>query len=157
VVEPNRAPVLLIGIGNELRGDDGAGVEVAGHLRTQVNPDEIEISVQQGEPIGLIDAWRGREIAVVVDAMCSGAPPGTIRRLDASSEALPDGLRGSSSTHALGLREAIELARALGQLPPRVIVYAVEGRRFETGSELSSEVRARIPELASMVLHEARR
>jgi len=156
VAEPPRAPVLVIGIGNELRGDDGAGVEVARWLRAQ-RPDGVEISVHEGEPAGLIDAWRDRDTAVVVDAMRSGASPGTVRRLDASSEPLPGWLRGSSSTHALGLREAIELARTLERLPARLIVYAVEGRCFQTGSELSEAVRARVPQLASLVLAEARR
>jgi hydrogenase maturation protease len=157
VVESDRPPVLVIGVGNELRGDDGAGVEVARCLSARPEQERIEISAHQGDPVGLIDEWCGYEVAVIVDTMRSGAAPGTIRRLDASEQGLPGALRGSSSTHALGLCEAIELARIIRKLPPRVIVYAIEGRSFETGSELSEEVRARIPELASMVLHEARR
>jgi hydrogenase maturation protease len=148
--------VLVIGIGNELRGDDGAGVAVARRLRAAA-PDEIEIAVHQGEAAGLIDVWRGRTTAVVVDAMRSGAPPGTIRRLDASREPLPGWVRGSSSTHALGLREAIELARTLERLPSRLIVYAIEGSSFQTGSPLTDRVRDRVGQLVSMVLDEARR
>jgi len=155
VAEPARAPVLVIGIGNELRGDDGAGVQVARRLRAAA-ADDVEISIHQGEPAGLIETWRGRESAVIVDAMRSGVPPGTIRRIDASSDPLPGWLSGSSSTHALGLHEAIELARTLERLPARLIVYAVEGRCFETGAELSAAVRARIPQLVSMVLEETR-
>jgi hydrogenase maturation protease len=148
--------VLVIGIGNELRGDDGAGVAVARRLCAQA-PDAIEVSVHDGEPAGLLDAWRGRETVVVVDAMRSGAPPGTIRRLDATGEPLPGWLRGSSSTHALGLREAIELARVLERLPRRLIIYAVEARCVQTGYGLSDPVRARMRRLASMVLDEASR
>ena len=149
--------MLVIGLGNELRGDDGAGIEVARRLRGLAAEAGIDVRAQQGEPAGLIDAWSGRKAVVVVDTMRSGAEPGTICRFDASCEPLPAQLRGSSSTHALSLAEAIELARALEQLPPRAVVFAIEGQRFETGAALSDEVRAVIPKVAGMVLDAARR
>jgi len=149
--------VLVIGLGNELRGDDGAGIEVARRLRGLAAEAGIDVRAQQGEPAGLIDAWSGRKAVLVVDTMRSGAEPGTICRFDASCEPLPAQLRGSSSTHALSLAEAIELARALEQLPPRAVVFAIEGQRFETGAALSDEVRAVIPKVAGMVLDAARR
>jgi len=157
VTEPDVRPVLVIGLGNELRGDDGAGIEVARRLRGLAAEAGIDVRAQQGEPAGLIDAWSGRKAVVVVDTMRSGAEPGTICRFDASCEPLPAQLRGSSSTHALSLAEAIELARALEQLPPRAVVFAIEGQRFETGAALSDEVRAVIPKVAGMVLDAARR
>jgi len=149
--------VLVIGLGNELRGDDGAGIEVARRLRGLAAEAGIDVRAQQGEPAGLIDAWSGRKAVLIVDTMRSGAELGTICRFDASCEPLPAQLRGSSSTHALSLAEAIELARALEQLPPRAVVFAIEGQRFETGAALSDEVRAVIPKVAGMVLDAARR
>ena len=145
------------GLGNDLRGDDGAGIEVARRLRGLAAEAGIDVRAQQGEPAGLIDAWSGRKAVLVVDTMRSGAELGTICRFDASREPLPAQLRGSPSTHALGLAEAIELARALEQLPRRVVVFAIEGHRFETGAALSDEVQAAIPKVAAMVLDEARR
>jgi hydrogenase maturation protease len=59
------------------------------------------------------------------------------------------------STHAFGLHEAIELARALHRLPRRVIVFAVEGRHFEAGATPSGEVEAAVPRLACAVLRAA--
>ena len=149
--------MLVIGLGNELRGDDGAGIEVARRLRGLAAEAGIDVRAQQGEPAGLIDGWSGRKAVLIVDTMRSGAEPGTICRFDASCEPLPAQLRGSSSTHALSLAEAIELARALEQLPPRAVVFAIEGQRFETGAALSDEVRAVIPKVAGMVLDAARR
>jgi len=157
VTELDVRPVLVIGLGNELRGDDGAGIEVARRLRGLAAEAGIDVRAQQGEPAGLINAWSGRKAVLIVDTMRSGAEPGTICRFDASCEPLPAQLRGSSSTHALSLAEAIELARALGRLPPRVVVFAIEGQRFETGAALSDEVRAVIPKVAGMVLDAARR
>jgi hydrogenase maturation protease len=147
---------VAIGVGNSLRRDDAAGLEVARALRARTVGSEIAVHEQEGETLALLDAWEGARALVLVDAVCSGAPPGTIHRMDASEEPLPDRLRSSSSTHAVGLAGAIELARALGRLPPRVVVFGLEGRRFDAGSELSPEVRVRIGPLAERVLGEAR-
>ena len=83
--------------------------------------------------------------------MRSGAPAGTLRRLDAGAAPLPATWRTSSSTHAVSLGEVIELARILGRLPPRVLVHGVEGRGFELGAPLSGEVAAAIGPLADAV------
>ena len=147
--------VLVIGVGNELRGDDGASVEVIRRLREPAGQAGIEVGEQLHEPTELLDAWQGRDAVVLVDTMSSGARPGTIRRFDASSEPLPARLRGSASTHAFGLVEAIELARTLDRLPRQLIVFAVEGQTFEAGTALSDEVQAVAPALACAVLREA--
>ena len=83
---------------------------------------------------------------LVVDA-AAGAEPGRLHRLDASAQPLPQRLFGSS-THGFGVAEGIELARALGVLPPVCVVYAVEGGRFETGAPMSEAVVRALPVLA---------
>jgi hydrogenase maturation protease len=121
----------VIGLGNGVRGDDAAGLLVARAL------GGVEL---EGDPSALVELLDGVPSATVVDAVSSGAAPGTVHRFDASDEALPASLRGSTSTHAVGLAEAIELARALGRLPPRVIVYGIEGRAFTAGDGVSAAV-----------------
>jgi hydrogenase maturation protease len=155
VVVPDR-PVLVIGVGNRLRGDDGASDEVVRRLRQRGPQTGIEVSERLCEPNDLLEAWQGRDAVVLVDTMRSGEAPGTIRRFDVSSEPLPARLHGSVSTHGLGLHEAIELGRALHRLPRRVIVFAVEGRHFEPGTTRSGEVEAAAAPLACSVLREAR-
>ncbi len=123
----------VIGLGNEWRGDDGVGIEVARRLRG---------TALDGEPIGLVQALNGDPDVVLVDAVSSGAPPGTVHVFEVGSEPLPAKLFGASSTHALGLAEAVELARALGQLPARVRVYGIEGAAFAFGKGLTREVEA---------------
>jgi hydrogenase maturation protease len=147
--------VLVIGVGNRLRGDDGASWEVVRRLRERPTQAGIQVREQLYEPTDLLEAWRGRDAVVLVDTMRSGEPPGTIRRFDVSREPLPARSRGSASTHAFGLHEAIELGRALDRLPRRVVVFGVEGREFEPGVALSGEVGAAIAPLASAVLAEA--
>jgi hydrogenase maturation protease len=137
----------VIGVGNAYRGDDAAGLVVARRLRER----GLEAIEQEGEPVALIDVFAARDAVVLVDAVQSGAPPGTVHRFDVSDGPLPRELRGSTSTHAVGLGEAIELARALGRLPPRVVVYGVEGARFATGVGLSYEVEAALAPLVEAI------
>jgi len=157
-----RASVVLIGVGNALRHDDAAGLEVVRRLRAQANAARIAARAQiallehEGEPLALLDMWEGARAAVLVDAVSSGAEPGTIHRVDASRGPIPARLRSSTSTHAVGLGEAIELARELRRLPARVLLYGVEGARFDAGSGLSRPVQALIAPLADAVLGEAR-
>jgi hydrogenase maturation protease len=131
--------VVVIGVGNELRGDDGAGLEAARRVRESELPASVTVHLHEGEAVGLLELWDGADAAVLVDTVRSGAPPGTIHRLDASHAPVPSLVRRSSS-HTISIAEAIELARVLGTLPPGILVYGVEGRQFETGTELSDEV-----------------
>jgi hydrogenase maturation protease len=153
--EPRR--VVVIGVGNLLRGDDGAGLEAVRALAPRARAAALEVREQEGEALGLLEQWEGAAAAVLVDAIHSGAPAGTIHRVDASSEPIPASLASSSSTHAVGVGEAVELARALGGLPPATILYGIEGASFDTGGGISPAVAAALPELAEAVLAEALR
>jgi hydrogenase maturation protease len=149
---------VILGAGNELRGDDAAGLEVIRLIRSGSVPTGLVVREHPGDPLGLLEAWAGCSAAVIVDAMDrAGAEPGTVLRLDASGTRLAVGGLGCSSTHAAGIGEAIELARTLQRLPPRVIVYGVQGARFDVGVGLSAAVATALPALADAVLTEARR
>jgi hydrogenase maturation protease len=138
---------LFVGIGNPLRGDDAAGLLAARALRRHA-PAGIEVRELEGEPVGLIDAWAGAETVVVADAVASGGEPGELHRIDAGAAPLPAAFAGPS-THALGLAEAVELARALGRLPPRLVVYGIEAAGFATGADPTPAVRAGAERAAS--------
>jgi len=128
----------VIGVGNDDRGDDAAGIEVVRRLRS-VSPGGIE-AVESADAFALlIQAWQGAERVVVVDAMRSGAPPGTVRRFDAGREALPVESFASGS-HGMGVAEAVELSRALGSLPRDLVVYGIEGGGFGAGAAMSAPV-----------------
>jgi len=98
----------------------------------------VEIRELHGETSELLDNWRGWDSVVVIDAMVSGEPPGTVRRLSAHEAPLQsDTLQ--HSTHGFGLYEAVELARALGELPARFVLFTVEAKSFEEGAGLTPE------------------
>ena len=119
-------------------------------------PAGLEVVEHEGEPIELIEACEGAPAVWIVDAVCSGGKPGTLHRLDASEGPLPAQLFGVS-THRLGLADAIELARALGRLPARVIVYGIEATEFEPGRPLSAPVALAAEQLTDTLLEELAR
>ena len=142
----------MVGIGNAWRSDDAVGLAVA-RLLTGTLPDGVDVLEREGEPVALIDSWEGAEEVWLVDAVSSGAPPGTLHRLDASEQELPAALF-RASTHHFGLAEAIELARAVGRLPRKTIVYGIEGASFDTGETLSPEVEEAATQAAEAVREE---
>jgi hydrogenase maturation protease len=141
--------VVLIGVGNELRRDDAAGLDVVRRLRRRGGLG-ARLETTAGDGVELLDLWQDARAVVLVDTVRSGAPAGTIHRLDASVTPLPASL-GRTSSHALGVADAIELARELGRLPRRVIVYGIEGARFEAGSGLTERVASALEPLAQVV------
>ena len=107
----------------------------------------------EGEPIELIEACEGAAAVWIIDAVCSGAPAGTVHRFDAGDQALPAAMFGLS-THRLGLADALEISRTLGRLPPTVVVYGIEGERFEPGSPLTAAVARAAERLAATLAEE---
>ena len=106
-----------------------------------------------GEVSGLIDCFGRHGVVVIVDAARSDMPAGSVIRIDALLEPL-DSERLRSSTHALGLGEAVELARALGSLPGRLEVFAIVGQCFDLGAALTPAVAAAIDEVAARIARE---
>jgi hydrogenase maturation protease len=145
---------VLIGVGNAYRGDDGVGLIVAERVRA-LAPREVDVTLCEQEASRVMDAFEGADAAVIVDAVASGGTPGELHRFDAASAPVPARVFGSS-THAFGVGEAIELARALGKLPTAVVVIGVEGREFSAGERLSAAVEAAVPHAAEAVLRELR-
>ena len=143
---------LVIGLGNEFRGDDGAGRVAARRLRRLSLPN-VEVGEESGEGAALLEAWKNAPAVILIDAARSGAAPGTIHRFDATRTPIPSRFF-HYSTHAFSVAEAVELARNLGRLPSRLIIYGIEGRDFAAGERLSPEVAASVDELLRRVRQE---
>jgi hydrogenase maturation protease len=146
-----RCSVLVVGAGNAYRRDDGAGLAVASRLQALLT--DVRVLVTNGDAVSLLDEWQGADAVIVVDATMSGARPGTVRRHEALNGPLPAGF-SRSSTHALGIHEAIELARTLGRLPRRLLVFGIEGGDFTASEGLSPEVDAAVDEVVALAAAE---
>ena len=151
-VSEKKPRLLLIGVGNQYRKDDAAGLIVVRSLKNQA-PAFLEIIEESGEGASLMERWREVDGVIMVDAVSSGATPGTIHRLDACRQSIPTDFF-SYSTHAFSVAEAVEMARVLDQLPPRMIIYGIEGESFEFGTGLSPALESAVPQVAESILND---
>ena len=133
--------------GNRNRGDDAAGVLVSERLR------EMGIRAEVYEdPLAMIESWDATDDVIIVDATVTGAPVGTVQSWNAPMTT--DLVGASSSTHGLGVGEAIRLAEILGRLPQRLRVYGIEGKQFEARADVSHEVQQAIENVAKRIASE---
>jgi hydrogenase maturation protease len=147
---PGLTPVVVIGVGNEFRCDDGAGPAVVARLRGLVPPG-VELVITDGEPTRLIEAWTGAALAVVVDAVRAEPPhPGQVHRFVVDQPGTDAGRKASS--HGFGLDDAIALALALDRMPGRLIVHAIEAADLSQGTGLTLPVAAAVGVVATAIL-----
>lgn len=138
--------MLILGCGNPDRSDDAAGVLVARRLR-EMGTDAREFT---GDPLALIEAWNGSREVILIDTVVSGDAAGTITVWDAGKTPLPPE-QFCCSTHAFGIAEAVEIARALGRLPSKLLIYGIEGIRFDVGGLLAPEVASAVERVAQEI------
>ncbi|MBW6454680.1 MAG: hydrogenase maturation protease, partial [Trueperaceae bacterium] len=100
-------------------------------------PSGLEVVPWTGDPLGLLDRLDGVDRLILIDAVVSGAAPGTTRRFGPEA---PFARTVAASTHGLGLAEALALGRALGRLPGRIEVWGIEAVEFAAGAPLTPAV-----------------
>lgn len=140
----SRGP-LFVGVGHPDRGDDAAGVLAVRRLQGLRTAELSDCT-------DLFEVWAAEDEVIVIDAMVTGAAVGTVRRFDVDEFTLPVG--AFPSTHAFGLAETVELARALGTLPPSLTIFGIEAGNVGLGEPLSPQVARAIGNLVER-LHEA--
>lgn len=131
---------VVVGIGNDYRGDDGVGLHVA-RLVGGMAREDLKVVEGIADGYSLLETWTESSSVFIIDCAVSGATPGRTYRFDALRETIPGDLFDGRSTHAISLVEAIGLARTLGRLPRRLVVFGIEGADFSSGLGLSPEVK----------------
>ena len=159
-IDPTRGAVpvdavraVVIGVGNCYRRDDGIGPAAAAEIERQHLPG-VRVVISDGEPAGLLEAWAGMDLAIVVDAVrCVPATPGRMHRWPARQ------LEGgwTASSHGLGIPDALDLGRALDRCPRRVVLFAVESADLRPGAGLSRAVATSLPDVVAAIATELRR
>jgi hydrogenase maturation protease len=144
---------LILGLGNPLITDDSIGLRVVEALGPRLaGRDDVEVSEDYWGGLRLMERMIGFDRAIVVDAIQTGAPPGTIHRLT------PDGIptQRSASAHDMNLATALEFGRQAGMhLPPNeaIRLVGIEAEDILTFSErCTPAVEAAIPAAAEAVL-----
>lgn len=146
-----KAGVVVIGVGNPYRRDDGVGVEVLGRVEA-AGLGGVRCMESDGAPASLCDAWTGARLAVVVDAARSGSPPGTVHVTTIGDGSMPASAatpRGGS--HALSIADAVALGEVLERLPQRLLIVGVEVGDVGDGPGLSQAVLAAVTPAADVV------
>ena len=124
---------LVIGVGNPDRADDAAGWKVV-----ELLVDDAPVMLSSGDPASLMALWEGRAWVIIVDAVTTGAEPGTLLVRELLDEpVIHDTLY---SSHGLGPLEAIEIGRALGIIPDRVTLVGIEAGTFDLTAGMSAAV-----------------
>jgi len=144
-------PIVIIGVGNLMRGDDGIGPRTA-HRCAMTDLPSCDVIELDGETSRIIDAWAGRSLAIVVDAIRTGARAGTLHDLSVDDIVAIDARNPSMSSHASGLAAAIELGQALDRLPTRLRIVGIEPAEMSHGTELSAAVQMAMPDLEARVV-----
>jgi hydrogenase maturation protease len=144
-------PPLVIGVGNDRRGDDRSGLDVARALapRLQGRAQVVECASDLTE---LLELWSGREDVIVVDGVRSGRPAGTVVRLEVGPQGLP--AFGPTSTHGLSLSEAVGLGRTLGRFPRRLVIYGIEVGDVALHEGLTAAVAQAVAETTARIADE---
>ena len=136
---------MVIGIGNPDRGDDAAGWAVA----DRVTGWSVVRSL--GGSFDLVDRWSSADDVVIVDAMQSGAEPGTVVRFDARRDEMPIGV--FSSTHSFGPAAVVALANSLRKMPRSLTVVGIEADTFDMGAAMTPAVADAVSVVAEELNH----
>ena len=145
----NTSSSLVIGIGNEFRGDDFAGLATIRRLRER-NLTELSLHESTRDGTEIMELWQQFDLVIVVDAVRSNMPPGHIHKIDLSKDDLPIYWRTQSS-HLFSLVEAVRLSRTLKTLPGKLVLYGIEAASFETGAEMSAPVRHAVDRVITLI------
>jgi len=144
--------MLVIGIGNMFRHDDGAGPSAASLVKAGAPPG-VKVLIRSGDAADLMEVWAKEEYVFVIDAMKAGLTPGEFKRIDGRTPTFPV-KDFQFSTHSMGLAEAIEIGRVLVRLPKNLIIYGIEVSDVGNGQGLTPVVEKAVSEVAARIIEE---
>ena len=146
------APILVLGLGNTLLSDDGVGPALLDQLSSSAQRWEGQVEFMDGgtQGLALLGRLSGRKALIIVDAVKTGAPPGTVHRMTLAE------LRNvnpghASSAHEGNAGELLAAAQLVDELPDRLFVVGVEPKKIATGYGLSAPVKRALPEASKEV------
>ena len=145
-------PVLVLGLGNPLMGDDGAGLEMLSRLSTLDHPSTVDFVDGGTGGLGLLGFLAGRRALLILDAVRTGSRPGTVHSFTDDQLAIFFSRRGTTA-HETDAGELIQTARLLGECPPRLALAGIEPAVAATGIGFSAEVAASMDEAVALAKH----
>jgi len=150
--EENNFNIFIIGIGNENRKDDAIGIKVISVLE-KMALSGVQLIKIQDDITDLLNLWANARLVILIDAVISDNPPGTIIRIDANDLSSFKSIK-TTSTHSLSIINLIQLAKILGTLPEKLIFYGIEIKNKEVGFGIDEKVEKSIKKVVSQILLE---
>jgi hydrogenase maturation protease len=133
--------------------DDGIGVHAVQQLAADYSfPPDVEIIDGGTLGLDLLPLLEGLDRLLIIDAMETGEPPGTIRRL--TGDEVPVAFETRLSPHQMGLKDLLAVARLMGTEVPDMVLLGVQPELIELGMELSPAVAAQLDCLIERTLEE---
>jgi hydrogenase maturation protease len=146
---------LVLGIGNDILGDDGVGIHIAREAARRINAADVTVEETGAAGLSLLEHIRGYDRLIIADAILTeNTEVGKIHRLTLKDLAKTN---GSITPHDAALRTTLEIGNSLfpGEMPKDVIVFAVETHSVEDiGSEMTPAVRAAVPKVVKAIMAE---
>lgn len=160
-----RKSILVIGMGNPYRCDDGIGLQIAKNL-SKILPEEVKIQTHTNCGLEIMELWQKYDCVYLIDAVSTGLRcdpngsqgekqlPGRLYRFDAVAEQLPPIFFKKYSTHCFSIQETVALGKNLEMMPEKLIIYGIEGHSFHIGNKLSEKVRQAICHITDCIKNE---
>lgn len=149
----NEKTVLVLGIGNLVMSDDGAGVRVVQKLMESYRfPDNVKVIDGGTLGLDLLPMLENVTNLILLDAVNTGDSPGTLVRLH--GEELPIALDTKVSPHQMGLKDLLAVSELMGHKPDEMVLIGVQAGSVEMGIDMTAEVNAVIDEMIANTLSE---
>jgi hydrogenase maturation protease len=143
--------IVVIGVGNLLMKDEGIGIHAVKALQEIDLPPDIEL-IDGGTSPDLIAYIRTGDKIIIIDAAKAGGEPGAVYRY--RPEDLTAGRGTLTSAHELGVVENLKLMELTGNEPRETVIFGIEPKEIDWGTELSPELQKKLPDIVKAVLRE---
>ena len=145
--------IVIIGVGNLLMKDEGIGIHAVQSLQEIGLPPDVKL-IDGGTSPDLISYTRAGDKMIIIDAARAGSKPGTIYRF--RPEDIAAGKGSLTSAHEMGVVENLNLMTITGNAPAEVVIIGIEPAEIDWGTELSPQLKQRLPAIVKVVLKEIR-
>ncbi|MBS3760477.1 hydrogenase maturation protease [Halodesulfurarchaeum sp.] len=150
--DENATAIAVVAVGNPIMGDDGIGAQVLETLETSTVSERSDVTLANGGTTAFfaLEAMSGCDRAIVVDAISTGAEPGTIHTFRYVDGAFADDVP-EMTMHDFSFAEALQAGRDAYEIPEEVLIFGVEPKRIEMSMELSEEIEQTVPDLVDLI------
>ncbi|HEX3015993.1 MAG TPA: HyaD/HybD family hydrogenase maturation endopeptidase [Desulfobacteria bacterium] len=146
--------IMIMGVGNVLLSDEGAGVHLLSELAKYSLPENVELLEGGTAGMEMLHLFEDLAHLIIVDSINAGAEPGAIFKFKPDDiSVIPP--QFNVSFHQVGLLEVLKMAQIFGKLPKTVTIFGIQPASLDWGMELTPKLKEKLPQLAQFVVDEA--